>query len=420
MDASLAAVCAVIDTNILLHYQWPEDWDSRLEGETVSLVFVPLVFRELEKRQYQDSSERMRDRARRVLRRLSDLFDSGTEAQLRNGIVAVAVAAEPALNFADHSLSREVADDYLIAHLVELRTAGRNVALLSADGPAAFKAKLRGFRVIRPQDSWLLPVEPSKDERELQQLRAEKTAQPKLSLTIAGAKKIDSISYCCQLLNQWTSMDKSEMLAQLTRQLRGIPAGGKRTASEEWLLRENDAKIKNWTRYLDDLDRYRQQLVLELPFAVWNGGMRSAENVHVVISAKVKATLTDEPPEVPNQDSERSAEDQILHRIDRFETPQIKDLRLESIFSQSGSHSAEMSITGARQVYTTDLPTLYLLFSEEHDLDSFNFEWEIRAANIGAPVRGRLNVLVTKIAARPVPWTEKKDLPTAFTPEPLS
>ena len=279
---------------------------------------------------------------------------------------------------------------------------------------------MRGFRVIRPQDSWLLPVEPSKDERELQQLRAEKTAQPKLSLTITGAKKIESISYRCQLLDQWTLRDKAEMLAQLTRQLPSIPAARKLMVSDISLLEDNEAKIRNWTEYFDDVDRYRRQIVLELPFAVWNGGMRSAENVHVVISAKVKATLTDEPPEVPDQDSERSAEDHILRSIDRLETPQIKDLRLESIFTQSGSHSAEMSIAGARQEYTTDLPTLYLVFSDESDLDSFNFDWEIRASNIGAPVRGRLNVLVTKIPAKPVPLTEKKDLPLPFKPEPLS
>src|SRR5437660_673735 len=174
---------AIIDTNILLHYRWPEDWDSTPTDTGLKLIFVPLIFRELEKRQYHDTSERIRERARSVLRRLTELFDAGTEVTLRNGIAAVPIGAEPALSFADYSLSREIADDYLIAHLIELSASGQKVAFLSADGPAAFKAKFRGFSVIRPKDTWLLPVEPTREERELQQLRAEKAALPKLSLT---------------------------------------------------------------------------------------------------------------------------------------------------------------------------------------------------------------------------------------------
>jgi hypothetical protein len=407
-------IWAVIDTNILLHYRWPEDWDSPLTETPLKLIFVPLIFRELEKRRYQDTSERMRERARSVLRRLTELFDAGTEVRLRNGIVAAPIGTEPALSFADHSLSREIADDYLIAHLIELSADGRRVALLSADGPAAFKAKLRGIRVIRPDAAYLLPVEPTREDRELQQLRAEKVAQPKLSLTMVGARKLESISYACQLLDQWTSMDRSEILAQFTSQLRGIPAGSRRP-SDLAILRENDAKIKSWTRYLGDLDRYRRQVVLELPFAIWNGGMRSAENVHVMISMRLKATLTDEAPAMPTQESYEP--DEYGVGVAGVEPPRIRDLRLETISSENGVHAAAMTISLARQEYTAELPALYLVFADEDDLTSFNCEWEIRASNIGAPVRGRLNVIIDKI---PHQQNRKQDLPVLCKPEPQS
>jgi hypothetical protein len=330
----------------------------------------------------------------------------------------VAFGNEPSLNFSDHSLSREIADDYLIAHLIELNAAGRHAALLSADGPAAFKAKLRGFRVIRPEATWLLPVEPTREERELQQLRAEKATLPKLSLTIAGAKKIDAISYRYHLLAQWTTADLSDMRSRLFRQLPGIPAGS-RKASDLALVRENDAKIRRWTKNIDDLDRYRRQLVLDLPFAIWNSGARSAENVHVVISANLKATLTDEMPDMQDQDSETPSEHGVLATAD-FPVPKIRDFRLESILSQDDIHSAEMCIGIARQEYTTELPRLYFLFEDENDLDSFGIEWEIRALNIGAPVRGRLNVVVDKIPAVRREGTENNELPMPCKPKPLS
>jgi len=410
-------IWVVIDTNILLHYRWPEDWDSTSAETALKLIFVPLIFRELEKRQYQDSSERMRERARSVLRRLTQLFDGGTDVTLRNGIVAVPIGAEPALSFADHSLSREIADDHLIAHLIELSANGKKVALLSADGPAAFKAKFRGFHVIRPKDAWLLPVEPTREERELQQLRAEKSALPKLSLTIVGGRQIDTISYRCQMLNQWTSIDRSEILSRLTRELPSIPAG-RRRPSDLALLKENDAKIKNWSRYIDDTDRYRRQVVLELPFAVWNGGVRSAENVHVIISIRLKATLTDEAPQIPSQESDEP-DDVYGRTMTAITISKIRDRRLESISSETNAHAAEMTIALARQEYTTELPTLYLVFENEDNLNNFNFDWEIRASNIGAPVRGRLNVIIDKIPAREQFKNDKKDLPVPCKPEPL-
>lgn len=146
----------------------------------------------------------------------------------------------------------------------------------------------------------------------------------------------------------------------------------------------------------------------------------TAENVHVRIQFQAQGSVAEKipkPPKDPEDEPgpyEKYIEDIVPPAIHMAELAG-KRARLEMLMTgEDSTHSAEISIGQARQEYTTALIPLYLVFVCDDLANSFNIKWEIRASNLGATVRGQINVKVEKTV---------KDVdagaPKVYKPQPL-
>jgi hypothetical protein len=96
------------------------------------------------------------------------------------------------IDFAAHNLVRDIADDHIIATLIELRAEASPAlfVLLTKDTGLKLKARAHGFSVKSLPDSCLLPNEVLPSERKIRELETQvrelQNARPKLRLAFSG------------------------------------------------------------------------------------------------------------------------------------------------------------------------------------------------------------------------------------------
>lgn len=176
---------------MLLHYQFFDqvDWPAQLSVTSVTLVFAPIVLADLDRHKW-SGSRREKARAKSVLKKVAALGLSVTPVNIRAGVSAIALDAEPAdALFAQHRLHPQASDDRLLASLLGFHSEcpGTRVLILSADSGLSVKARSRRIEIVAPSDSLQTPDEPDDIERELEKARRELTeikgAAPDLTLT---------------------------------------------------------------------------------------------------------------------------------------------------------------------------------------------------------------------------------------------
>lgn len=185
-----------VDTNVLLHYQFFDevDWPAQFGVTTVTLVFAPIVLAELDRHKW-SWSRREKARAKSVLKKVAALGLSVTPVNVRAGVDAMALDAEPADSlFAQHRLHTQASDDRLLASLLGFygERPGTRVLILSADSGLSVKAHSRRIEIVAPPDNLEMPDEPDDVERELEKVRRELTdfkgAAPDLMLTFGDGE----------------------------------------------------------------------------------------------------------------------------------------------------------------------------------------------------------------------------------------
>jgi predicted ribonuclease YlaK len=112
-----------LDTNIYLHYQDIDqiDWLKVVQADAVIIVVPPITIRELNKHKDSHSMARVRKRAGAILKKLSELFGSSLQAQLKSCVAIHLEDSYSLIDFGAHHLSREIQDDNLIASIIMYR-----------------------------------------------------------------------------------------------------------------------------------------------------------------------------------------------------------------------------------------------------------------------------------------------------------
>jgi rRNA-processing protein FCF1 len=294
----------VVDTNLFLHYKRPDqlNWKA-LQSANVELVIMAVVIRELEKVKNFGSSSRLKTRAADSITWLSKLMDKGFEVELRTGLRLKFQTTEPIINFADHSLIRELQDDVLIAGLINLTktTPGRPV-LATADLGVKSKARQRDFEVFAPLETDRLPEEPDFRDKELLELRKEnlqlKNRQPRLKIAFANRTTrldvlpstahprpapltLDAIKQQYPLLEKGTSIIDGGALQQLVNVLNVIPESRRGSYNEKLHKFYYDH-----AKYLDRVEKLQTmaECRVELQFLLVNEGTAPATDIDVVLT----------------------------------------------------------------------------------------------------------------------------------------
>jgi len=154
----------VLDTNVLLHFQPPDqvDWLTVVGAPAVRLVLPLRAIEELDEKKYA-ARDNLADRARRLLSQLRTQLapTSGGPTALREGVtIEVPVDDGPRHRTLD-------ADQEILDMCRELQYGGQEIVLVTDDTGMTLRAWPRGLRVLAmPEDYLRRKPHPEADETE--------------------------------------------------------------------------------------------------------------------------------------------------------------------------------------------------------------------------------------------------------------
>ena len=137
---------AVLDTNLLLHYQppWQIPWPAILGVPAVRLLIPLRVIEELDAKKYSDSAT-LRRRARQLLPQLEAKLGDGGKPAALNDAVTIEVPLEPEPRIRPADADTEILDDSREFALLS----GQDVIVVTADTAMTIRAQALGLGVAR-------------------------------------------------------------------------------------------------------------------------------------------------------------------------------------------------------------------------------------------------------------------------------
>jgi hypothetical protein len=162
-----------LDTNTALHFQRPDqiDWCGLTGCDEAVLVGAPILHRELEKQKIHNPSGKLRKRAAAYIKWLVE-FVRDPAREVRSGTTWHFIPVEPQIDFREHSLSPDNADDNLLASVISYAPPGDpKVYVATADHGLEIKLWHRQITPLLLPDAAKVPDEPDAQEKELHDLR---------------------------------------------------------------------------------------------------------------------------------------------------------------------------------------------------------------------------------------------------------
>jgi rRNA-processing protein FCF1 len=174
----MSKVTAFIDTNIFLHFQ-PFDqirWTKELSCEHVTLILSQIVVHELDKQKDENSSDRIRGRARTILTRLYDVIESG--GQIEDNVELRFEDAPPRVDYTDLRLDRARNDDQLIASAYAYRALHKDerIVIVTNDTGLRLKCRVHSIEAARLRESLYVVGDADAQRRRIKDLETENAA----------------------------------------------------------------------------------------------------------------------------------------------------------------------------------------------------------------------------------------------------
>lgn len=286
------------DTNVFLHFTFfPEvDWPSKLQCDRVCLVVSAPVLRELEKYKNDRTSERRRNRSRRVLKELEQLtadWKPGDAITVRRDTDLSLDVTAPDMGAHIGTLDPVLEDDRILAHILNWKSdhPEADVLLLSDDRGMRLKARTLDIDLLVPPEELRLQDEPTATERELTVLQREvanlRSKVPVLDLQFkrSDGRQSDFV-FPYRPLHKLSDDQVSAMVEKRRDELiRKSQARGLfkyRFPHEE---REIENYLPRYRSYVIGMAKYLSfaASLIEAPFTVLNSGSVPAEDVVVEV-----------------------------------------------------------------------------------------------------------------------------------------
>ena len=294
-----------IDANSALHFKRPDqiDWRTLAKANEVVLVAAPVLLQELEEQKVINRSSKLRERAADYVKWLHQ-FVRRPDTEIRAGVRWWFLPDEPQLDFAAERLSQTIADDHLIASVLEYtRQSGVSVLVATADIGLEVKLRSRRIGVLELPEDLRLPAEPDPVELENRNLRRQiarfEARMPKLSVLFESGAQHHALSLRDPNANSVTSLDQirednpymygTQAVAR-TRDTVGAAFAefqrltqqfGVSTERADKYNEELEQYFTQYQHYLDDHAAWRETLSLHhlVKLVIANDGTAPASNV---------------------------------------------------------------------------------------------------------------------------------------------
>ena len=288
------------DTNVLMHYARPDqiDWCTLSDARKVILTLAPVVIGELDKHKNQHPIRRLKDRAREIASWMRLLEDG---AVLKPGVSVEFLVREPAASFFSDGLDPGVADDRIIACMLEWATSGHAVAVATNDTLLSRKVWARDIRWIEVPERHRLKEEPDPLKAENARLKREnhelvhRLPKPVLRWTEDQERKALTVTLAAPDGDLPPRPDQMRILRQ------PLPPRNGPTSEDPWarlrlgMLSDSDIVVynKQLSEFYDQYERYyeeelqwrdRSRRILDLNFSLGNQGTSSANDVTVTMT----------------------------------------------------------------------------------------------------------------------------------------
>lgn len=432
-----------VDCMIYLHYRAIEELDllSLLKADTVAIIVPRVTLRELDKQKNKHPSSKVRDRARRVLKKIEQ-WTTG-QASVRQGVSMEFFRIAPTDDYEKHGLNPEWSDDVLIASILEYRKkhSSEQIVLITQDSGPRLTAGQLGIPVQELPAEWKLPEELDPleiENRELSRLLARlQNTLPQLSFCFAGSDEPEtharfSLPHPPETMEEEVTRKIDELRSKLPKQQ---PPKVPPPAPRDSLLalceqltaisrfdpiepEEYDRYNRGVDAYLAEYEQYMRE-TWEQKAALWrtirfqieirNTGTAPADDVDVQVNFPDGFVLMseDDLPDLPKEPrpprKPRSRMDILSDSIGgiqnlSFPSLLIPDFMMPTSFKieRTGSYMVTDHFTRIKHGGSVRMPEMLLTFDSYESAVPFHCEYTLRPANLPDPVTGELHFVIEK------------------------
>jgi rRNA-processing protein FCF1 len=448
-EQAMETVFVVLDTNTFLHYVSLEQvgWNELFPDQNVVLFICPPVIRELNKHKDTPRNSKVRDRATSALRKIDAWADSSAPMTLRDAVEVRFRVHDSGLEFATHNLVRDIADDHLIATLIELQAEAlpTPVVLLTKDTGLKLKARAHGFSVRSLPDSALLPDEVLPSEKKIKELETQvrelQNARPRLRLAFSGGGNNLNLSF--QRAEHLPESDIANRMARLRNEYPKIAERTKAPSSDtapdnlhslfsaamglsavdsESIRKYNDSLevfFRDYEGYLKELAVFYawESRTAAISMILLNDGSCPADDIDIFMHFPDGFELFDEdgyekepdapkPPRKPKSILEEAVAgfpmggfnfmDHHLYYQDpgRFRLPAGPSNVSVPKIKRTRSYDVKVNVHKAKHGMEEPLDVMYITFESSAAVRGFTIDYAIHASNLPTHVTGKLNVIV--------------------------
>ena len=396
------------DCNIFLHYTSfaDIDWAALADVDNVELVLPYSVISTLDKKKYDSADAAVRNRARKVIAKLSSHEDG---SPIRENVTLFLLDQEPIMDYAQQGLNHESEDDRIIAEILRYQEmySDREIAVVTADGGMRLKCKRRNIPLLEIPEDYRLPDRLdaySKQIKELQARIAElESTEPILRLTFPSGERFTKFQLRPpRLLSdseiQRRLQEKREELLKLRTQ---TPCYA--TANNYWLVEQAAAKetLADYQSYMEKVNEYAIHMakVIDLRFVLTNTGNASAEDTDVYIYADRKFPIAnnDELPKRPKTPEQRKRDSVIagiaglVRPVPSTEKPNVSG---PMITRTPREQVVRFHVQRLKQGTRAVLDNVHADFSAVSEAKSFGLRYSLNSHSLPTDVGGELHVLI--------------------------
>jgi len=428
-----------IDTMIFLHFSPLEqiEWTDLVDNEHVELLITSGVIRELDKHKNVHSSEKIRERARRILKQIETWGISPNGIEIRPNIIARISTVIPKIDFSVHNLDPSWSDDILIASAISLKADSpeKTIHLVSDDTGARIKARNLGIIPIELPKKYRLPVERDPLQIENEQLKKElaKLSVPTLPhLVVEFTNEKNFIEFPLPIIQAIDHLEEEakKYIDELRAKFKPyIKEEAKNKPLANLLVGVPDYEIKRYNselpKYFDAYENYtreyylykaKQLLTYKFTLQLSNTGRAPAEDVDVHMHFPDGFSLTDQDnikdkPKPPNPPKQPRTEQQVLMQsmsypglsslIGGFIPPNLDHLGPPPNVSpakikKSSSYEISYVVQKLKHGYSARFGSLIITFNDATNIKSFEANYVISAANMPVSSSGILRFVFVR------------------------
>jgi rRNA-processing protein FCF1 len=427
------SVTAFPDTNIFLHFQ-PFDqlpWREELKATTVRLHVAAVVVRELNKHREKHPAEHIRERARKILKKIRECFLNGT-GEVADGVVLCCDAELEGFDMAARQLDPSSQDDCILAAILDYqeRHPHERVLLVTDDAPFAVRAHTKGVASVEVSERLRIPPQADAKVQEIRELKEKlrdvERRLPRLSLSFPDGNAHSEVAIFPDVIvteadaqnyvrsqvapqhpsdnvERWNSIatnyklaksrELSESVAPLMDMMSSIAqmVAMKASTDRDIYFDRCASFFVEWWKHTNEMRRTK-----ELKLILTNTGTTPAEEIYIFLRVPKSVGIfpagglppAPSPPPPPGQkralaiDPKSAAQVVQAHPIRYVRPVEFPDCwELQYNLPRLNHHVTEL-LTG-----------LHVRFPPHPAPRPFRIEYKIAAVNMPDPVKGALDII---------------------------